>query len=72
MDELINASFSKHPIFAATMAEFLMATKSSQVALMSHDRRLKKLEGELRGAQATADRAERQSKQNQKGVLKAT
>lgn len=33
MTELVDANFSRHPLFAATMSEFLMTTKASVIVL---------------------------------------
>ena len=33
MSELVDANFSRHPLFAATMSEFLMTTKASVIVV---------------------------------------
>lgn len=57
MEELIEAEFVRHPIFASSMVEFLMANKASLATVNAINTRLKKNEEGVRGAQASADKA---------------
>jgi hypothetical protein len=57
MSELIAAEFVRHPIFAATMDEFLLRTKASQVSLVALQTKMKRVEDAVKGAQAAADKA---------------
>jgi hypothetical protein len=67
MAELIAAEFVRHPIFAATMDEFLLRTKASQVALTVLQTKMKRVEDAVKGAQAAADKAAKAAA-NQRGA----
>jgi hypothetical protein len=57
MTELVEADFVRHPIFAATMDEFLLTSKASHTSVSSLVLRVKKVEDAVKGAQAAADKA---------------
>ena len=56
MSELIDAGFIRHPIFSATMHEFLLANKAPNDAIEELVSRMTKLEKENRSAQSSQDR----------------
>jgi hypothetical protein len=57
MAELIAAKFVRHPIFSATMDEYLLKTKASHETMVIVQAKLKKLEEGFKGVQASADKA---------------
>jgi hypothetical protein len=57
MAELIAAKFVRHPIFSATMDEYLLKTKASHETMVIVQAKLKKLEDGFKGVQASADKA---------------
>jgi hypothetical protein len=57
MKELMDAEFEGHPIFAATMDEYLLKNKASQISHDALAARFKKCEDATKSAQAAADKA---------------
>jgi hypothetical protein len=57
MTELVAADFMRHPIFAATMDEYLLRTKASMAAVLALQAKVKKLEVGVTSAQSLADKA---------------
>ena len=57
MTELVAADFMRHPIFAATMDEYLLKTKASMAAVLALQAKVKKLEAGVTSAQSLADKA---------------
>jgi hypothetical protein len=57
MAELVKADFIRHPIFSATMDEFLLKNKAAHATVENLASKFKKMESEVKSAQAAADRA---------------
>jgi hypothetical protein len=72
MTELVEADFVRHPIFAATMDEFLLTSKASHTSVSSLVLRVKKVEDAVKGAQAAADKATKAAGGNKGPITKVT
>jgi hypothetical protein len=63
MKELVNDNFVRHPIFNATMLDFLLKNKASQNTLGEVVTKLGSLESKVKGVQALVDKVQNNQKQ---------